>query len=132
MHDAQRARIELLQSALTYRDKRLEGFDAAALVEVIEHLDPPRLGAMEQNVFGSARPATVVVTTPNAEYNVRWEGLAGGARRHTDHRFEWTREEFAAWSEAVAGRHGYTVRRATIGPEDPEVGPPTQMAVFSR
>jgi 3' terminal RNA ribose 2'-O-methyltransferase Hen1 len=131
MHEAERARIELFQSPLTYRDRRLAGFDAAALVEVIEHLDPPRLGALEQNVFASARPATVIVTTPNSEYNVRWAGLDGGFR-HPDHRFEWTREEFACWAEGVAGRHGYTVRRAPVGPEDPEVGPPTQMAVFSR
>ncbi|HKZ13556.1 MAG TPA: 3' terminal RNA ribose 2'-O-methyltransferase Hen1 [Solirubrobacterales bacterium] len=131
MHDAERSRIELLQSPLTYRDRRLEGFDAAALVEVIEHLDPPRLGAMEENVFGSARPATVIVTTPNAEYNVRWSGLDGGLR-HPDHRFEWTREEFASWSEAVSARHGYSVRRVPVGPEDPEVGAPTQMAVFTR
>jgi 3' terminal RNA ribose 2'-O-methyltransferase Hen1 len=131
MHDAQRARIELLQSPLTYRDRRLEGFDAAALVEVIEHLDPSRLGALEENVFGSARPGTVVVTTPNAEYNVRWAGLDGGFR-HPDHRFEWTREEFATWSEGVATRHGYAVGLVPVGPEDPEVGAPTQMAVFSR
>jgi 3' terminal RNA ribose 2'-O-methyltransferase Hen1 len=131
MHDAERARIELLQSALTYRDRRLAGFDAAALVEVIEHLDPPRLRPFEDNVFGSARPATVVVSTPNAEYNVRWPGVGDGFR-HPDHRFEWTREEFAAWTEGVAGRHGYAVRRVPVGLEDPEVGAPTQMAVFSR
>jgi 3' terminal RNA ribose 2'-O-methyltransferase Hen1 len=130
MHDAERARIELLQSPLTYRDRRLAGFDAAALVEVIEHLDPPRLGALEQNVFASARPATVIVTTPNAEYNVRWAGLDGNFR-HPDHRFEWTREEFASWAQAVGGRHGYSVRRLPVGSEDPEVGAPTQMAVFS-
>ena len=132
MHDQQRRRISLLQSPLTYRDKRLAGFDAAALVEVIEHLDPPRLAAVEQNVFGSARPATVVITTPNSEYNVRWEGLAEDDFRHSDHRFEWTRAEFASWSTAVADRHGYAVRNLAIGDEDPEVGPPTQMAVFSR
>jgi 3' terminal RNA ribose 2'-O-methyltransferase Hen1 len=132
MHDAERARIELLQSPLTYRDRRLEGFDAAALVEVIEHLDPPRLGALERNVFADAHPGTVVVTTPNAEYNVRWRGVGDGGMRHRDHRFEWTREEFAAWSDGVAGRHGYAVRRLPVGPEDPEVGAPTQMAVFSR
>jgi 3' terminal RNA ribose 2'-O-methyltransferase Hen1 len=131
MHDAERARVELLQSPLTYRDRRLEGFDAAALVEVIEHLDPPRLGALERNVFADARPRTVVVTTPNAEYNVRWPGLDGGMR-HPDHRFEWSREEFAAWADAVAARNGYEVRRLPVGPDDPEVGPPTQMAVFSR
>ena len=132
MHDAQRERIALLHSALTYRDKRLCGFAAAALVEVIEHLDPPRLAAAEQNVFGSARPGTVVVTTPNVEYNVRWETLPAGKLRHPDHRFEWTRAQFASWAEGVAERHGYAVRYLPVGPDDPEVGPPTQMAVFSR
>ena len=132
MHDAQRQRIRLLHSPLTYRDKRLAGFDAAALVEVIEHLDPPRLAAFEQNIFGSARPSTVVVTTPNAEYNVRWETLPAGQSRHPDHRFEWTREQFAEWGSAVASRHGYEVRYLPVGPVDVEVGPPTQMAVFSR
>jgi 3' terminal RNA ribose 2'-O-methyltransferase Hen1 len=132
MHDAQRQRISLLHSPLTYRDKRLAGFDAAALVEVIEHLDPPRLVAFEQNIFGSARPSTVVVTTPNVEYNVRWETLPAGEFRHRDHRFEWTREQFAEWGGAVAARHGYEVRYLPVGPVDDEVGPPTQMAVFSR
>jgi 3' terminal RNA ribose 2'-O-methyltransferase Hen1 len=132
MHDAQRQRIELLHSPLTYRDKRLIGFDAATLVEVIEHFDSARLAAAEQNVFGSAQPGTVVVTTPNAEYNVRWETLPAGEFRHPDHRFEWTRNEFTKWAESVAGRHGYAVRYLPVGPEDPEVGPPTQMAVFSR
>lgn len=132
LHDAQRDRVTLLHSPLTYRDRRLVGFDAAALVEVVEHLDRPRLDALEQNVFGSARPSTVVVTTPNAEYNVRWETLPAGQLRHPDHRFEWTREEFASWTRDVAGRHGYAVRHLPVGPEDPGVGSPTQMAVFSR
>lgn len=132
MHDAQRQRVKLLQSPLTYRDKRLIGFDAAALVEVIEHFDPPRLAAAEQNVFDSARPGTVVVTTPNAEYNVMWETLRVGEFRHPDHRFEWTRAEFVSWAERVADRHGYSVRFLPVGPEDADVGPPTQMAVFSR
>jgi 3' terminal RNA ribose 2'-O-methyltransferase Hen1 len=132
MHDAQRERIVLLHSALTYRDKRLRGFDAAALVEVVEHLDPGRLEALEHNVFGSARPATVLVTTPNAEYNVRWETLPAGDMRHPDHRFEWTRPQFAAWAGGVAARNGYAVRYLPVGPDDPEVGSPTQMAVFSR
>ncbi|WP_028059673.1 3' terminal RNA ribose 2'-O-methyltransferase Hen1 [Candidatus Solirubrobacter pratensis] len=125
-------RVRLIQSPLTYRDRRLQGFDAAALVEVIEHLDPPRLEAAELNVFASAMPATVVVTTPNAEYNRMWETLPAGRFRHADHRFEWTRAEFAAWADGVAGRHGYRVRHLPVGPEDPEAGPPTQMAVFER
>jgi 3' terminal RNA ribose 2'-O-methyltransferase Hen1 len=128
----QRERVKLLHSPLTYRDRRLAGYDAAALVEVIEHLDPPRLEAAERNVFEFAKPGTVVVTTPNREYNVRWETLPAGDMRHPDHRFEWTREEFGAWAAGVAARHGYRVRFLPVGPDDAEVGPPTQMAVFER
>ncbi|MEV0007019.1 3' terminal RNA ribose 2'-O-methyltransferase Hen1 [Streptomyces sp. NPDC047973] len=131
MGERQAGRITLLQGALTYTDKRLKGYDAAVLSEVIEHLDLPRLPALEYAVFGSARPRTVLVTTPNVEYNVRWETLPAGHVRHGDHRFEWTRAEFAQWAGKVAGRHGYTVEFVPVGPEDPEVGPPTQMAVFT-
>ncbi|MGW5330689.1 3' terminal RNA ribose 2'-O-methyltransferase Hen1 [Streptomyces sp. NPDC004014] len=130
MGERQAARVRLVQGSLAYTDRRLKGYDAAVLSEVIEHLDLPRLPALEYAVFGHARPRTVVVTTPNVEYNVRWETLPAGHARHGDHRFEWTREEFRAWAEAVAGRHGYEVRLVPVGPEDPEVGPPTQMAVF--
>jgi 3' terminal RNA ribose 2'-O-methyltransferase Hen1 len=126
----QRERIELFQSALSYRDRRLAGFDAATLVEVIEHLDEPRLRSFERVVFGEARPGAVIVTTPNREYNVKFEGLPAGRFRHRDHRFEWTRAEFEAWAGRVAAEHAYGVRFLPIGPEDPELGAPTQMAVF--
>ncbi|UQI47343.1 3' terminal RNA ribose 2'-O-methyltransferase Hen1 [Streptomyces sp. HU2014] len=132
MSERQAARVRLLQGSLAYTDRRLAGYDAAVLSEVIEHLDPPRLPALEYAVFGAARPATVIVTTPNVEYNVRWETLPAGQVRHPDHRFEWTREEFRTWAGDVAGRHGYEVGFAPVGPDDPEVGPPTQMAVFHR
>ncbi|MFC1230158.1 MULTISPECIES: 3' terminal RNA ribose 2'-O-methyltransferase Hen1 [Streptomyces] len=130
MGERQAARVKLLQGSLSYTDKRLKGYDAAVLSEVIEHLDLPRLPALEYAVFGAARPRTVLVTTPNVEYNVRWESLPAGHVRHGDHRFEWTREEFRAWAAEVAERHGYEVEFVPVGPEDPEVGPPTQMAVF--
>ncbi|PTL80321.1 3' terminal RNA ribose 2'-O-methyltransferase Hen1 [Vitiosangium sp. GDMCC 1.1324] len=130
--DLQRQRIKLLHGSLMYRDKRLAGFDAATVVEVIEHLDSPRLAAFERVLFEWARPGMVVLTTPNAEFNVRFEGLPAGRFRHKDHRFEWTRAEFESWGRGVAGRFGYGVRFAPVGVVDAAVGAPTQMAVFSR
>ncbi len=129
--ERQKARIKLLQGSLTYRDERLAGYDAAAVVEVIEHLDLPRLTAFERVLFEFARPGMVVLTTPNAEYNVMWESLPAGKFRHKDHRFEWTRAEFQSWADTVAARFGYVVRYLPVGPEDAAVGPPTQMAIFS-
>jgi len=130
MGERQASRVKLFQGSLAYTDKRLKGYDAAVLSEVVEHLDLPRLPALEYAVFGAARPRTVLVTTPNVEYNVRWESLPAGHVRHGDHRFEWTREEFRTWAHAVAERHGYGVEFVPVGLDDPEVGPPTQMAIF--
>ena len=126
----QRDRIRLHHGALTYRDEKLAGFDAAAIVEVIEHLDPARLSAFERVVFQHARPRTVVLTTPNKEYNVIWETLPAGEMRHGDHRFEWTRAEFQDWANGVAKRFHYSVRFLPVGPENADVGPPSQMAIF--
>jgi 3' terminal RNA ribose 2'-O-methyltransferase Hen1 len=130
--ERQRARIKLIQGALTYRDTRIEGFDAVALVEVIEHIDPERLPSVERVLFEFAKPGVAAVTTPNREYNAKFEGLPPGTLRHADHRFEWTRAEFEAWANAAASRFGYTVRFAPIGQLDPELGAPTQMAIFER
>lgn len=130
--ERQRERIQLLHGSLTYRDKRIEGFDAAAVVEVIEHLDPPRLAAFERALFEFARPATVVLTTPNVEFNVRFETLPAGRFRHKDHRFEWDRGQFQSWASSVASRFKYNVQFLPVGPEDPDVGPATQMGVFRR
>lgn len=131
MSPKQRERIRLVQGALTYRDRRLSGYDAAVLMEVVEHLDPERLDAFERCVFAEAAPKTVIVTTPNAEYNVRFGELTSGELRHRDHRFEWSRVEFRRWAEGLGVRNGYSVRFESVGPEDPEVGTPTQMAVFA-
>ncbi len=128
----QRSRIQLIHGALTYRDQRLSGYDAAAVVEVIEHLDAGRLLAFERVLFEAARPGLVIVTTPNSEYNVKFESLPSGHFRHKDHRFEWTRAEFQNWATQVADRFGYQARFLPIGPEDPVVGAPTQMGVFGR
>jgi 3' terminal RNA ribose 2'-O-methyltransferase Hen1 len=127
-----RERIALFQASLTYRDARFTGFDAACAVEVIEHVEPSRLGAFERVVFEFARPATVIVTTPNAEYNARFESLPAGKMRHRDHRFEWTRAEFEGWARGAAERHGYAVRFVPIGEVDDALGAPTQMGVFAR
>jgi 3' terminal RNA ribose 2'-O-methyltransferase Hen1 len=130
--ERQRGRIELIQGSLTYRDQRLNGFDAAAIVEVIEHLDAARLATFERIVFEFARPKHVVLTTPNAEYNPVFETLPAGEFRHGDHRFEWKRAEFESWANGVAGRFRYEVRFEAVGPLDAERGAPTQMAIFSQ
>lgn len=126
----QKERIRLIHGSLTYRDKRLTGYDAATVVEVIEHQDPPRLAAFERVLFEFAHPQSVVVTTPNVEYNVRFETLPAGKMRHKDHRFEWTRAQFQFWGEQMGDRFGYSVRFLPIGPEDPALGSPTQMVIF--
>ncbi len=127
----QRDRLKLLQGSLTYRDKRLCGYDVATVVEVIEHLDIARLAAFERVLFEFAKPNTIVLTTPNVEYNVKFETLPGGKLRHKDHRFEWTRLEFHQWANKVAEKYNYSVQFLPIGDEDSEVGAPTQMAVFN-
>lgn len=127
----QRERLKLIQGSLMYRDNRLAGYDAATVIEVIEHLDEPRLHAFERVLFEFARPATAVLTTPNIEYNVRFETLPAGKLRHKDHRFEWTREQFKTWAERIAELYGYEVRLLPVGTDDPSLGAPTQMAVFS-
>ncbi|WKN33789.1 3' terminal RNA ribose 2'-O-methyltransferase Hen1 [Porifericola rhodea] len=131
MAPRQKERINLIHGALTYRDKRLEGFDAAALVEVIEHLDENRLAALERVLFEFARPTTVVLTTPNRDYNQLFETLDAGAFRHSDHRFEWSRAEFKAWATGVAEVYDYTVNFKAVGEEHPNFGAPSQMAIFN-
>ncbi len=132
MSPRQRERIQLIHGSLMYRDKRLTGFDAAAIVEVVEHLDPPRLAAFERVLFEFAKPKTVVLTTPNREYNVKFETLPADKMRHKDHRFEWTRSEFRIWAGQISSRFAYEVRFVPVGEEDAVLGPPTQMAIFSR
>ncbi|MEO0553412.1 MAG: 3' terminal RNA ribose 2'-O-methyltransferase Hen1 [Bacteroidota bacterium] len=130
MPPKQKERIELIQGALTYRDKRLEGFDAAAIIEVIEHLDLDRLKSFERVVFKFAKPNTVVLTTPNQEYNQLFESMETDQFRHTDHRFEWTRAEFNEWVERVCENYGYSAIIKPVGEESEKVGAPSQMAVF--
>lgn len=132
MPDMKRQRIELLQGSLVYRDDRLKDFDAAAVIEVIEHMEAERLPAFESAIFGHAQPGAVIVTTPNREYNALFGSMAVDAMRHPDHRFEWTRAEFRHWAENVASSYGYAVRFEGIGAEDPVHGHPTQVAVFIR
>lgn len=132
MPPAQRARIDIVQGSLLYRDNRLAGFDVAALVEVIEHLDAPRLSAMERVVFEHARPRRVIVTTPNREYNVHWETLGSERLRHSDHRFEWTRAEGRAWAERMSATYHYEVTQQEIGAAEPEIGAPSQLFIFDQ
>ena len=126
----QKERLSLMHSSLTYQDKRLLGYEAAALVEVIEHLDEPRLSALRQNIFGFLKPKIVVITTPNVEYNVLYENLSAGTMRHKDHRFEWSRAEFQTWANEICTIYNYKVTFENLGEIDENVGAPSQMAVF--
>jgi 3' terminal RNA ribose 2'-O-methyltransferase Hen1 len=130
--EAQRERFKLWHGSLLYRDKRLEGFDAAALIEVIEHVPPERLDLLQRNLFASMRPRRIVITTPNREFNVHFSGMKAGQLRHRDHRFEWTRAEFESWCREAAAQFGYGVKFAGIGPEMTATGALTQMAVFEK
>ncbi|ARC58197.1 Ubiquinone biosynthesis O-methyltransferase [Frondihabitans sp. 762G35] len=130
--DRKRERIRLVQSSVTYQDDRLAGLDAIVLMEVIEHVDEERLPALESSIFDAAAPGAVVVTTPNADFNGLFDTLPAGVFRHADHRFEWTRAEFAAWADAVAARHAYSVEYRTVGDVDRDLGSPTQLALFRK
>jgi 3' terminal RNA ribose 2'-O-methyltransferase Hen1 len=132
LSEEQKKRVTLFQSSLCCRDKRFRNYDAAALVEVIEHLDENRLSSLASVVFGDAAPTVVVITTPNSAYNVNYPGLAAGSFRHTDHRFEWNDAQFRAWAGSIAGRYGYSVHYKGIGAQDGERGTPTLMAVFNK
>jgi 3' terminal RNA ribose 2'-O-methyltransferase Hen1 len=132
LSERQKERVTLLHGSLGYRDKRLSGYDAAVAMEVIEHIEPPRLDAFEVVVFGNAKPGAVLITTPNAEYNALFAGLPTGELRHRDHRFEWTRAQFQEWAQNVAARRSYHVRFQDIGPENGDYGAPTQMGVFTQ
>ncbi len=132
MPDRQRRRIKLRQGTMTYRDRRMAGFDAVTVVEALEHLEPERVAALERALFEFARPATIVVTTPNREYNVRFAQVGAGGLRHPDHRFEWTRSEFAAWANTAASTHGYTADFEPVGEVDEALGAATQMGIFRR
>lgn len=132
MPPKQKERVRLFQGSLMYRDQRLAGYDAAAVVEVVEHLDAPRLAAFERVLFEHARPNFIVMTTPNAEYNVRFGTLPAGKFRHKDHRFEWTRAEFQSWANRIGEQFRYSVEFRPVGDEDSQLGPPTQMGVFSK
>ena len=125
-------KISLFHGSLMYKDKRFSGYDAAVAMEVIEHLDSPRLSAFERVLFEYAKPKTIILTTPNRDYNSIWDNLPEGALRHGDHRFEWTREEFREWADYISEKYQYSIRYYTIGPVDNRLGSPTQMGVFGR
>ncbi len=132
MQTYRKNKLTLMQASLTYRDKRFEGYDCACVVEVIEHIEPMRIPAFERSVFEFAAPRTVILTTPNKEYNANYEHMQENAMRHGDHRFEWTRAEFRDWTEHICEKFGYTCRISGIGDADENLGTPTQMGVFTK
>lgn len=124
-------RLSLLQGSYAERNARLTGFDAAAMVETIEHMPPGELSTVERAVFGQYRPAYVYMTTPNSEYNPLL-GLHEGEFREEDHKFEWCRARFRRWASGVAQRNDYRITFSGVGDPHPALGYPTQTALFSR
>lgn len=124
-------RLSLIHGSLTTPYPRLVGFDAAAMVEMIEHVPPGHLSRVERAVFSELHPRLVIMTTPNSDYNVLY-GLPKGQFRHADHEFEWTRPKFRSWATGVATRNNYRVVFDDIGPADPLFGSPTQMGIFTQ
>jgi small RNA 2'-O-methyltransferase len=126
-----RERIELIHGSLSEPRPSLAGFDAAILVETIEHVDPDRLSRVERSVFHDMRPSTAVITTPNRDFNPLL-GVPPHRYRHPDHRFEWGRAKFRAWVEGVARRGGYAAQCSDVAGAHPLLGGASQMAVFRR
>lgn len=123
--------IELRQGSLLGGAGEWPAADAAVLVETIEHLAPADLSRLERALFSELRPALVVITTPNRDFNPLL-GVPAGQLRHPDHRFEWGRAKFEGWAAGLGLRHGYEASFQGIGPGDAWHGRPTQMAVLSR
>ena len=130
-YDSIDERVSLFQSSLLYKDSRFLGYDAVCIVEVIEHLDLNRLTAFEQVLFAFIKPQIIIITTPNREYNIKYENVGKDKLRHSDHRFEWTREEFRSWAEKTSVKYGYTIKFSQIGEMDEALGSSTQMGVFT-
>ncbi len=132
LHESLQDKLELFQSSLVYRDSRFEGYDCACVVEVIEHLDASRLTAFSRVLFEFSKPKTAILTTPNVEYNTNYTNMSENSLRHSDHRFEWSRAQFAEWASSVCEKYGYTVTIKEIGDNDEKTGAPTQMGVFTK
>jgi 2-polyprenyl-3-methyl-5-hydroxy-6-metoxy-1,4-benzoquinol methylase len=121
--------IDLRTASMTDPAPDLAGFDCAVLVETIEHIAPDRLSALERALFRTMRPRTVVITTPNAEFNPLL-GVPRHRMRHPGHRFEWDRTTFRRWCMRVADATGYVASTHDIAGQHPDHGGASQMAVF--
>jgi 3' terminal RNA ribose 2'-O-methyltransferase Hen1 len=123
--------LDVFQASVTMSDDRLRGYDAICAIEVVEHIDPRRIRDLERVVFEESGASLIVVTTPNREYN-RVYGIPSDLLRHPDHRFEWTRDEFARWVTHVCETYGYTSDMRGVGEVDEAAGQPTLVATFRK
>ncbi|WP_310831561.1 3' terminal RNA ribose 2'-O-methyltransferase Hen1 [Paenibacillus pedocola] len=117
--------------SLFYFDESLRGKDVMILCEVIEHIDEYRLARVMENIFAEYAPKTLIVTTPNKDYNAVYE-MEQEELRHGDHRFEWGRKAFSVWCARWTETFDYTAELTGIGEGSVEFGYPTQMAIFTK
>ena len=113
--------------SLYYEEDNFRKADVFILCEVIEHINEDRLPQLMHLITDTYAPKSIIITTPNAEYNRVYELQQ---MRHDDHRFEWTRAQFKAWCSKVSPQ--YELHFEGIGVEHPAYGTPTQMCVMTR
>lgn len=123
---------EFFIGSITYRDKRISGYDAVILSEVIEHFEPERMDGVMRNILGEARPKLFVMTTPNKAYNQEFPFLEAGEFRHPDHRHEFGEDEFISFCEKYAAVFGYDLEISHVGVELSRIGSPTFMGIFKK
>ncbi|PFH48761.1 hypothetical protein AMATHDRAFT_109204, partial [Amanita thiersii Skay4041] len=149
-------RVGIWKGGLETINNEFVNIECIVGTEVIEHLTPDVFPLFAPVLLGTYHPRLLLITTPSYTYNARFAApdAPSSARqgfpdptqrtdrifRHSDHKFEWTVEEFEAWCNEVAEAWGYDVTASSLGRaveadewgRDEELGGATQVAIFRR
>ncbi|XP_076258447.1 hen1 methyltransferase isoform X2 [Rhynchophorus ferrugineus] len=126
--------VTVFKGSVSDPDYRLHKTDVVTAIELIEHLYPDTLDAFCYNIFSYIQAKLIIITTPNADFNVVFKKV--NMFRHPDHKFEWTRNQFKDWCQNITERfQDYRVEINGIGEyfeETKMFGCCSQMALFIR